>query len=983
MPLYGPLSGLSVDGPPTTGYNPAVVRSLPLQTGLGLPSLRPMPAWILLVGLVVAATLTAPLTLSRAPAPAPAARTLVAPDVPSAITAARAWGSRVEALSERTEFSQTFANPSGTMTLQETITPVRARRADGAWAPVDATLRGRPDGTIAPVSSAVDVAFSGGGSGPLASLVRDGDRVTLGWPGVLPVPALSGATATYADVLPGVDLQLTAQPLGFSDLLIVKRADAASNPALRTVRLALATTGVSLRATAAGGLTAVDGVDQEVFGAPAASMWDASGASRAPVGVRVSPGELDLLPDQAMLASPNTHFPVSIDPYVAVTGVQQDWTKVDACFPGQTYWNGANDSDPGQDGAQKVGRAPVESQDPCSGTLWRTFFRMDTSRVRGKVIGGAKFNVYETYSSSCANKPANLYKTGGISSSTNWNNQPSASLIVQKSFAHGHSSSCARDWEVFDVKDEVTSGAASGNSTLTLMLRAADEGVCHANATQDTCQWKRFDSGHISASHQAFLSIDYNTPPNDPTGLYTDGSPYLYSNGHVPCDADAHYINDLTPVMHATVSDDDDSGSSQPQELAGNYNWKWDTGSDSASSPSATPGSGNTSRATQHTIPSGELVNGSNVSWRVRTNDGIANSSYSPSGAYCQLIIDSSPVTQTPGITSSDGLYPPGGGGTQLGTPGQFTFDPAGTTDAAGYLYGVNTSTPWKFVAASGTGLTATVTIDPPIVGDNSLVVRIIGLGGNLGPVATYDVITAHATSAVHLAQYHMNVTSGTTVFETVGGHTGTAAGSFSWVDGSSGTSGDDALRFSSSSPPGYASTQEPVVDTRYGYTVSAWVKLADKNALYHVLTQDGVTSEAFALEYLKGNDRWAFSVSESDSASPTIDHALSDAAPAVGVWTHLVGVYCADPSCLPPGDTAPGRLLLYVDTGSGLKLQASQPVFSSPWMSTGGLQFGRGEFNGAETNYLNGTIDEVHIYWADPCPQPAAPPAVSTCGIP
>jgi hypothetical protein len=229
-----------------------------------------------------------------------------------------------------------------------------------------------------------------------------------------------------------------------------------------------------------------------------------------------------------------------------------------------------------------------------------------------------------------------------------------------------------------------------------------------------------------------------------------------------------------------------------------------------------------------------------------------------------------------------------------------------------------------------------------------------------------------------------MNVTAGTTVYDTAGGgHDGLAAGSFSWVGGHSGTSGDEALHFSSSSPSGSAGTREPVVDTRYGYTVSAWVKLDDNAALYHVLTQDGVTSEAFALEYLKGGDRWSFSASESDSTSPTIDHALSDAAPRVGVWTHLVGVYCADPSCLAPGDTAPGRLLLYVDTGGGAQLQASQPVFASPWMSTGGLQMGRGKFNGAYANYLNGTIDEVHVYWADPCPQPAAPPAVSTCSVP
>jgi hypothetical protein len=170
----------------------------------------------------------------------------------------------VEALSDRTEYSQTFANPSGTLTLNEAVAPVRTRRADGTWVPVDYTLLPRPDGTVRPIASTVDVAFSGGGTGPMVRITRDGDQVALGWPAALPVPTLSGATATYADVLPGVDLQLRAQPLGFSDLLVVKSAEAARNPALRIVRLALATTGVTLRATADGGLTAVDGVDQQV-----------------------------------------------------------------------------------------------------------------------------------------------------------------------------------------------------------------------------------------------------------------------------------------------------------------------------------------------------------------------------------------------------------------------------------------------------------------------------------------------------------------------------------------------------------------------------------------------------------------------------------------------------------------------------------------------------------------------------------------------
>jgi len=936
-----------------------------------------------LASLLLLAAVTTPVVPAQQRAGASASVT-VAPDEAAALAAARAQGSRVEALSDRTEFSQTFANPSGTMTLEQSPVPVRVHRPDGSWAPVDTTLRVGPDGAVSPAAAVADVSFSSGGGAPLARIAKDGRELTFSWPAPLPAPVLSGDTATYPDVLPGVDLQVTAHPLGFSDLLVVRTPAAAANPALADVRFGVGGSGLSVRTTAAGGLTAVDPAGREVFAAPAPAMWDGSG-SRAHVGMTVAGGWLDLAPDVRLLTGAGTRFPISIDPYVTVTGVLQAWTKVDACFPDQTYWNGANDSDPNKVGAMKVGRAPIESGDPCNGTLWRTYFRMDTSKVKGKIIGGASFNAFETWATSCASKPADLYATGAISSSTDWNAQPSASFLLEKSFAHGHSSSCARNWESFDVKEQVADGASAGSDTLTLMLRAPNEGVCNANSTQDTCEWKRFDSGAISHSDTAFLSIQYDTPPNAPTALFTNGSPYLYPNGQIPCNSSANYVNTATPTMHADISDPDDTASSQPQPLTATYTFSAGTATGTVKDPSSgsglLPGSGHTSVATSASIPAGTVSNGSSVQWHVVTSDGITNG---PVSANCHLTIDTTAETASPGITSTDGKYPPGGANppTPVGTPGSFTPDPGGSTDVAGYLLGINTSTPWKFVRASGTGNTAAVTVDPIVVGDNSLVARIVGLGGNLGPIASYDVITGHSTTgSVLLAHYGMDEGTGSAVADSTGGHDATAAGSFGWTTGQTGASSDHALHLTSS-PGGYAATKEPAVDTQTEYTVSAWVKLDDANALYHVLTQDGVTNEAFALEYLKGDNRWAFSAAESDSTNPVIDHALSDAAPVVGKWTHLVGVFCPDPSCLAPGDTAPGRLFLYVDTGSGLTLQASQPVFASSWMSTGGLEMGRGKFNGAEANYLNGAIDDVSVYWGDPCPQPAAPPAVSTCGI-
>ncbi len=77
--------------------------------------------------------------------------------------------------------------------------PGRARLPFRCWSPAVTTS---------------PVALSGGGSGPLAVLATAGRTLTLSWSaGALPTPTLSGSTATYANVLAGVDLIVTASCL--------------------------------------------------------------------------------------------------------------------------------------------------------------------------------------------------------------------------------------------------------------------------------------------------------------------------------------------------------------------------------------------------------------------------------------------------------------------------------------------------------------------------------------------------------------------------------------------------------------------------------------------------------------------------------------------------------------------------------------------------------------------------------------------------
>ncbi|WP_330174152.1 hypothetical protein [Streptomyces sp. NBC_01498] len=197
-----------------------------------------------------------------------------------ALSQAKLSGQDVEVVSLRGESSETFATPEGSLEAREYLRPVWTREA-GEWRPIDTDLaRSADGGMIRPGATTVGLSFSGGGDGPLVRMERAGRTLALSWPlGDVPAPVVDGETATYPEILPDVDLRLGAQEDGFSQLLVVKSAEAAGNEALEELRLALATEGMHVRTTDSGGLEAVDaGAAGTVFEAATPVMWDSSAA---------------------------------------------------------------------------------------------------------------------------------------------------------------------------------------------------------------------------------------------------------------------------------------------------------------------------------------------------------------------------------------------------------------------------------------------------------------------------------------------------------------------------------------------------------------------------------------------------------------------------------------------------------------------------------------------------------------------------------
>jgi hypothetical protein len=90
----------------------------------------------------------------------------------TALAQAAATGKPVAATALTTPTQVAVASPDGTMTMTFDASPVRARRGDGTWVPVDTTLV-VSGGVVVSRAAAVRMAFSDGAStAPLATMTQ-------------------------------------------------------------------------------------------------------------------------------------------------------------------------------------------------------------------------------------------------------------------------------------------------------------------------------------------------------------------------------------------------------------------------------------------------------------------------------------------------------------------------------------------------------------------------------------------------------------------------------------------------------------------------------------------------------------------------------------------------------------------------------------------------------------------------------------------
>ncbi|WP_030440277.1 glycoside hydrolase family 2 [Actinoplanes subtropicus] len=140
----------------------------------------------------------------------------------------------------------------------------------------------------------------------------------------------------------------------------------------------------------------------------------------------------------------------------------------------------------------------------------------------------------------------------------------------------------------------------------------------------------------------------------------------------------------------------------------------------------------------------------------------------------------------------------------------------------------------------------------------------------------------------------------------------------------------------------GFLDAGGPVLNTASDYSVAAWVKL-DKvdGAFQTVVSQDGPSNSDFYLQYSGADQRFAMSFAGV--------RALAPVKPEAGRWYHLTGVR----------DTVKGELRLYVDGQLAGTAGACLPQ-AAP---TGNTVIGRGKYGGNQVDFLDGTVDQVHLY--------------------
>jgi hypothetical protein len=705
-------------------------------------SRRPVsrPVAVTVVAALAAGSLTATVTAHAAPA-APARSSHATSHSSRSKSAARrlnpteAASVRAKATGKPVTIDQltdsgtlVVANPNGTFTRTDSSMPQRTLQ-HGKWVPIDTTLVRRADGTWAPKAALTDVAFSGGGSGALVAMRSGSDRLGFSWPGKLPRPVISGDTATYADVLPQVDLQLTADASGYSSILVVKSRKAAADPRLRSLSFNTTSSHLKLASTRDGGARATDQrTGEDVFHSDTALMWDsaghrASGATaartatvssaraehkaaakvgrhRAQVRVSLKAGRQLLGLDKELLTAKSTTYPVYVDPEWSGRPSQLHWARIS-----DNGWNVYNST---STSGSTNAREGWDNNSPGNGERARTYYEMNTSGIRGAVVTHASLYVKQLSAASCSDTPAAVYGTnrpaGWSSSSLYWGHEPGGRTGALGTNPKSHEAgTCpvtdgSNSWVSppsleFDVTSRAQSAAAGGWKSMTLMVQSPD--------MNDPQQWKQLAYGG-----GATMSVTYSYRPKLKNGTGTPAiKPSIVSMGKT-------MTTTHTPTLSARAVDPDLAGGSELVRIE--YNVYNSSGTlvhqgfgPSTDSRKRARYNTNGSDWTTPSLPDGTYT------WKATAQNAAGYWVGPGSGVWTKTQTFTVDTSAPPAPTVTSSQFPAKQIGAAFGDKGTFTLSNNHTNNITGYLFSLDGTLGSTVYSSSVIHWTTSTTITP------------------------------------------------------------------------------------------------------------------------------------------------------------------------------------------------------------------------------------------------------------------------------
>ncbi|MFF4834314.1 LamG-like jellyroll fold domain-containing protein [Streptomyces sp. NPDC001315] len=932
------------------------------------------------------------------------AGTTAAASEEEAIAAAKRSGKNVEVASLRGESSDVYATPEGDLEAREYLRPVRTR-INGTWQPIDTALAKADGGMVAPKAATVGLEFSGGGEGrPLVRLDRAGRTLELSWPGAVPAPRLDGDTAVYADILPDVDLRLGARPDGFTQLLVVKTAEAAQSKELAELRLKLNADGMAVAETPSGGLQAVDkGAGGVVFEAPTPVMWDSS-ASDASAQTAGATGATRTAGTVGTAGPANATTTGARAASYVTTAVADAAARTVTAAADESTAPATGDDEPTAAESGRVERVGVDVADggdalvltpdkelltgsdtvypvyidpqwySPKATSWTMVSRYWASSPQWKFNGDSDAGLGYCGWDYCA--PYDVKRLFYQIPTTKFAGRTilSAEFVVRET----HAASCEKRevqlWRTKGISSSTTWNSQDNSDfwidrLKTLSFAYGYDGCAAADAEFDVKDavataaakkwstitfgmkatdegdrytWKRF-------SDDAYLRVRYNRAPNKITLSQLTMSP----GG--PCVASDKMVRiRSTATIRANDVTDPDGDAVSVQFQA-----SWDAGDGagwkarwtSARTTSKKSGS-DFSLVLPSTIPKNK-----HVEWHVHSYDGAQWSAWSYTGSHgCHFMYDTSvpvgPVISSAQYGASDPEDPNDPWWDGVGRYGTFSVDTT-STDVTKYWFGVNAAPSSANTLTTTGGGVKTIKFMPTRPGVNFITAQAFDAAGNGSEPTTYTFRVR--SGQPDRLSWQMDEAAGASEVTGSGGEWPATlyAGA---KPGSEGVSGH-GLELDGTDD--YAASDSPVLNTAKSFSVSVWAKLpSNPTGAPVAVAQAGSNTSGYEIYYSTVLGGWVFLRHTTDASGTSVARAVQPAcasgdtacqASRVNTWTHLVAAF-----------NYPSQLLkLYVDG----QLVATAPYTTTPWDARGRTFLGAASHYGTVEGFFQGSLDEAQFF--------------------